>query len=153
MEFLYHLSMDEPNNAHWRYHGVVVSKEEFARNLWPGIFSQFVVLTKKRSERVGLVVAYQADLHSGHLYLGGVMQDRFKATGLSQEAFSIFMSYLSENWRIRKFYFEFPVFNEGQFAGALGEGMQEEARLRNHSYYGGKLWDLRILSICPEPVP
>ena len=153
IDFLYELSMEEPNNARWRFHGTVISKEEFVSNLWPGVLSQFLVVTRKSQRPIGLVVAYQADLHAGYVYLGGIMTSRAQTSGLSPEAFKVFMRYLSSNWRVRKFYFEFPVFNENQFSSIFGGEMLEEARLRDHLFYNGTYWDMRILSISPPHVP
>jgi RimJ/RimL family protein N-acetyltransferase len=143
--FLYNLAMDKQNNFRWKYHGAIVSMQEFERQLWSGILSQFVVVTTKNEKPIGHVVAYAADLHLGHVFLGGVFVPEVHGKGLSHEAFRIFMQYLQRNFRLRKCYFEFPSYNAAQYPGSFRD-LTEEACLKDHLYYDGRYWDMLIFS-------
>lgn len=47
-------------------------------------------------------------------------------------------------------YFEVPAYNLDQFASAIGRALEEERRLRDHEWLGGRYWDRVYLSLSRE---
>ncbi len=142
-DFLYELAMDQANFG-WRYAGTSAPKEAFLAQLWPGVLCQFVVVTTKSRRMVGLVVAYNANLHLGHVYIGGVALPQIQGKGVMQEAFRLLLKYLRGSWRITNLYFEYPEYNEPQFASGIEGQLAPVAKLRDHTFYANRYWDQYI---------
>jgi len=145
-DFLYDLAMDEANFG-WRYGGSVLTREAYVAQLWPGVLCQFLVVARKSNRPIGLVVAYNADLHLGRTYVGGVSIPQVQRSGLMNEAFRLMINYLRATWEIRKLYFEFAEYNLAQFASGLSRWLRMEARLKGHVYFDGRYWDQYIYSL------
>jgi RimJ/RimL family protein N-acetyltransferase len=146
-DFVYRLSTDEETGYRWRFAGAVPSPDVFQQSLWAGVLTQFVVLEKGKGSLVGSVVAYNADLHHGHAYVGCAMVKQASETGLGVEATDVFLHYLFRVNNLRKIYFEVPSFNMPQFESAIGWIMKEEGRLNDHFFYGGRYWDRHVLAV------
>ena len=151
-EFAYRLAVDEVTGVRWRLGGSVPTPEAHREHLIAGAFNQFVVLERRTSVPIGHLISYGVDLNHGIGYVGGAMVDEAQASGLGIEATYLYLRYLFETYRLRKLYFEMPEYNLGQMAGGVGTIMKEEGRLRDHSYYGGRLWDRVFLALYREDV-
>lgn len=146
LDFLYELAMDESNWG-WRYGGAVISKRAFLAQLWPLVLCQFVVTTRKSRRRLGHVVAYNANLNAGYVYLGGVSVPQARGRGLMNEGFELLIDYLKSGWRFNRIYCEYPAYNEAQFSRGITGEVREVARLREHSYHAGQYWDKVIVAM------
>lgn len=144
--WLYALSTNQENGFRWRYGGSTPSPDLFVRTLWDQVLVQFVVERRATHEPVGLVVAYAADLHSGHVQIGVLLDPGAQKRGWPLEAAFLFINYLFSNWNIRKLYAECLEFNYRQFASGAGRLFRVEARLRGHHYWNGQHWDKLIAS-------
>lgn len=148
MNYLYGLATSEGVGSRWVFGGMVPTPQEFQRRFLHGIFAQFVPVLRRTDRPFGHLVAYQADLANGHVYIGGVTEGRLHRTGYPIEAFMIFLRHLFLSWNFRKVYMDLPEFNRSQmFAGGLVDAVQEEARLRDFSYHDGEWWDRSIVSL------
>jgi hypothetical protein len=64
--------------------------------------------------------------------------------------FALFLNYVFSCFDFRKLYMELPEFNYDQFASGEGRYFELEARLRDHSFFGGRYWDELVLAIYQD---
>ena len=141
-DWLYDL-LTRTSGDRWRYRGRTPAPGDFAVDLWRGVLSQFVV-TDREDRPAGLVGAYNANTTAGHCHVfavGAVEQGR-----LITEATALFADWLFETFEFHKLWIESAEFNLAQFA-SLSELATIEGRLSNFDYWGGRFWDLLILSV------
>lgn len=144
-DWLYDL-LTRTSGSRWRYRGRTPAPGEFHVDLWRGVLSQFVV-TDAEDRPVGLVGAYNANTTAGHCHVfavGATDQGR-----LITEATARFADWLFESFEFHKLWIESAEFNLAQFA-SLTDLATVEGRLTNFDYWGGRFWDLLILSVTQE---
>src|SRR4051794_10086805 len=90
-DFLYSLAVNPAIGFQWRFRGTTPSPQQFVQELYLGVLCQHLV-ERADGERVGLVVAYQADLSNGTTYIGFVSSPQHMESGLMIEATAIFLS-------------------------------------------------------------
>jgi len=151
-EFLYELATNEEFGYRWRFGGAVPTLEVFEQNLWANVLAQFTVVERRSGSLIGMVVAYNADLTQGHVYVGGVMTSGVQRTGLGIEAFHVFSRYLFGTWNLRKLYFDVPEYNVEFLASGIGNILKEEGRFRQHTYYGGRYWDRFVFALYRDDI-
>lgn len=147
VEFLYQLATDERSGFRWRLTGSVPPLDTFQRDLWKGVFSQFVVVERRSSRPIGTVMAYNVDLHHGFGFLAAAVVPAAQNSGVGIEAVELFVAWLFLTYDLRKLYLEVPEFNMKEMANGLDGLLREEGRLRKHMYYSGQHWDRLILAI------
>ena len=145
--FLYEMAIDGENSVRWRFNGAVPSFDAFQAQLWPGVLSQFMVVLRRSQRPIGLVVVYNADIEMRYAYIGGVAVPSAQKTGIMNEAFAVMLDYIRCMWPMDKVYMEFLDYNREQYASSFRSTLTEEARLREHAFYGGRYWDLCIYSM------
>lgn len=148
--YFYDLSLSAQNNARWRYRGSTPSPERFVTDLWSGVQAQFVIETPPPRKRAGLVVAYNADLANGTVYLATLIDNEYHRKVWPLEGILLFVEYLFQNWNFRKIYAETPEFSASQFSSGAGSLFEEEGRLRQHQYFKGRYWDFIIYALARE---
>lgn len=141
------LTVEDENLLCWRYRGRTPSPEEVIRDLWAGVLCQFLVVSTDTGHPLGLVVAYDADLHSGTAYLAVVSDRSARRTGLPLEAMGVFLGYLFGTFALRKLYLEVPEFNLDQFGRQIDRFATLEGCKTDHLILGGRYWDLRTYCI------
>jgi RimJ/RimL family protein N-acetyltransferase len=146
LDFLYNLSLGETTGFRWRFRGQIPSRETFEHVMWHDVLAQFVVVGIESGRRIGLVVAYAADIRSGTAYIGQLMDDKSVRRGVGIEAASLFLNYLFNNWNLRKLYGEAPAFTMTAFKSGAGKLFRVEGILSDHIYYGGRFWDQYIIA-------
>lgn len=62
-----------------------------------------------------------------------------------------FIQYLFDHFDFRKLYFEVPEYNASLLATGAGSLLAEEGRLREHLYYGDRMWDMVVYALYREP--
>ncbi len=147
MDFLYQLATDEKTGFRWRLTGSVPPPDSFQRDLWKGVFSQFVILERRTSQPIGTVMAYNVELHHGFGFLAAAVIPQAQGTGIAIEATDLFMGWLFMTYDLRKIYLEVPEFNISQISNGVDGLLVEEGCLREHMYYGGRHWDRYIFAI------
>jgi RimJ/RimL family protein N-acetyltransferase len=148
--FLYALATEGETGERWRYRGATPDPKVFAAQLWDGVLAQFVVERSVDGSPVGIVSAYNANHRDGYVYLAGVSHPSLQGTGLGAEALLLLAEHVFGNWSFRKAYFESASFNYEQFASGADVYFDEEARLRDHTFYRGRYWDLVIGSLTRD---
>lgn len=145
-----------PTTAHrWRFRGHTPSPEEFRRSLFGGsTLAQFMVVpTSGTTEPAGLVSAYSGDLTSKHCYVafqrtmsgsGGP-----ETRGLMIEGFLVFVQFLFDHFDLRKVYIELPEYNL-DLIGNGGDPFVIEGELKDHYYFGDRMWSQFILALYRE---
>lgn len=149
-QFITRMLLEAPHLHLWRYRGRTPSPDEIVRDLWNGVLAQFVVVSADTGRPVGLVVAYNADLHSGTVYLAAIGGSDAKNGGIVLHGFGLFLGYLFGTFRLRKAYIEVAEYTLPQFGNQLGRFFHLEGRLREHEYLAGRYWDHLQWSITRE---
>lgn len=154
---LYAFATHEKTFWRWRFNGVVPTMDAFVRNIATGVLVQYAVLARQveagpaqggaQNPLVGLVVAYNADLRNGTTYLATLATEHLMGRGVIMEASFVFMDYLFTTWPLRKIYSEVLSFNYEQFRSGVGRNFQEQGRLREHYYMGGRRWDQYVIAV------
>ncbi len=144
-DWLYDLLTRTSGNR-WRYRGRTPAPGDFHAELWRGVLSQFVV-TDADDRPAGLVGAYNANTSAGHCHVFAVAAtDQGR---LITEATARFADWLFETFEFHKLWIESAEFNLAQFE-SLTELATVEGRLTDFDYWGGRFWDLLILSVTQE---
>lgn len=134
----------------WRFRGSTPSPEQWAQTLWRGVLAQYLVVTAVRERPIGLVLAYHADFQDQHAHVAMASFDPKGRSPLMMLGFGLFIQYVFTCWPFRKLYLESSEYNYEQFAAGEGRYFEVEARLRDHSSFGGKHWDQLTLAIYRE---
>jgi len=145
--YLYDLSLSAKNNARWRYRGATPSPERFVADLWSGVLAQFLVESPEPRKRAGLLVAYNADLANGTVYLGVLIDNAHHRKVWPLEGVMLFVDYLFQNWTFRKVYAETTEFSAAHFSSGAKTLFEEEGRFREHQYFQGRYWDYIYYSL------
>ena len=148
--FLFQLATEPSTGWRWTFGGAIPSIDEFVANLWRNVAAQFVVTRLADRTPIGHVMLYGVDLHQGHGNLSAVSTTEAQSSGLLVEASLVFLRYCYTLWNLRKVYLELPEYNLPQFGSGLRGLMRQEAKLTDHTYYGGRYWDRIILAIYIE---
>lgn len=145
-EAIYLASVDPAAGFRWRFKGETPSPDDILGTLWNGVHAQFIVCRRGSDTPVGLVVAYQAALSNGTVYVAFQSLDRSApgAGGATFEGMVAFIDFLFRSWPLRKLYAEVPGYNAvGVWGGDQGL-FREEGRLRECEYQAGAWWDTVI---------
>lgn len=148
--YLYRLATDGETGDRWRYRGATPDPKAFAAQLYDGVLAQFIVERTVDGRPIGMVCAYNANHRDGFVYLAGVSEASLQGTGLGPEGLLLLADHVFANWSFRKIYFESAAFNYEQFASGADVYFREEARLKDHTFYQGRYWDLVIGSLTRE---
>ncbi len=139
--YLYQLSLSAKNNARWRYRGATPSPERFVADLWSGVLAQFIIEAPETRKPAGLLVAYNADLANGYIYLGVLIDNEHHRKVWPLEGIGMFVDYLFQNWTFRKIYAETTEFSAAHFASGAKIVFEEEGRFKDHQFFNGRYWD------------
>jgi hypothetical protein len=145
----------------WRMRGRTVPFGEWV-NMIEQLEFQFIVQVADAHSHEG------PEMH-GILYASGVSEtdgivnihgSRFREELAPEDVWPTYMTragalliqYLFVNFDFRKIYMEVPEFNQGKFAlfGEESGYFEEEARLKQHLKFNGRLWDYIIYSLHRE---
>ncbi|CAN5580375.1 hypothetical protein BH20ACT2_BH20ACT2_09520 [soil metagenome] len=149
-DFLYQLAADEQVGFRWRTRGLTPAPDAFLALVWAGVDVQFVIVDQRTERLIGLVSAYGADAHAGHVRLAMMAVPDVMRTGWIIEAAILFIDYLFAVMNLRKIYFDVPGFNYDTSLGRLGKWFRTEGTLKDHNYFGGRHWDQHILALYRE---
>jgi RimJ/RimL family protein N-acetyltransferase len=144
-DFLFLLAADERTGPHWRYRGLPPRPEEFVRDLWQGVLVQFIVERAATNERLGLVVAYDANLRDGHCHLAALF--RADTRVWPTESLLLFVNFVFEEFGFMKLYADVIDYNLPALGSVVGRWMEREGLLRDHEMHGGRRWDVHILAL------
>lgn len=110
------------------------------------VLVQFVIQLRMSQRPVGLARAVAAHVGDRRATVSVASAPRFMGSGLALEGAGLLVDYLFSCLGLRKVYAEVPEFNLSQFPG-ITEYMSLEVRLRDHTYYAGRYWDLLVLAM------
>jgi RimJ/RimL family protein N-acetyltransferase len=144
---LYSMLLHPEVACRWRYRGATPSPERFNTALWDGVHVQFIIERKSDGTVAGLQVAYNTNFRNRYTYMGTLLDPRFHRAAWPLESAAMFIDYLFKAFNLRKIYGETLDFNYSQFASGADKLFAEEARLRDHAYFGGRYWDTRIIAL------
>jgi RimJ/RimL family protein N-acetyltransferase len=149
-EYLYELETNEQITWRWRFRGTTPSPEQFAQMLWEGVLVQFIVEHRETRQRIGRVLAYEANDRHGWCHFAIVMDPSLNRMGWTLEALALFLNYLFKTWNFRKLYAETPEYVYDDFASGAGSSFHVEGRLGRHEWFQGRYWDLLLLAMYRE---
>jgi RimJ/RimL family protein N-acetyltransferase len=146
-DYLYHLSLSEGLTHRWRYRGLTPSPDEFVRNLWLNVAAQFLVENRRTGSPIGHVIAFDTSHRDHWVHAAAVGQPDVESTGLIIEALGTFIDYLFLNFDFNKIYFSSIEFSYRSFRSGREWLFREEGRLAQHSFFGGRYWDMVLFAI------
>lgn len=149
LPFLYELETNSAILHRWRHASTAIpSQEDFAASYRDGVLAQFIVRRVATGERLGHVRAFGARLSHGTASVAVVIRPELAGRGWALEGGGLFVDYLFKTFPLRKIYAETIEYNlTSSFSSGLDKFFQEEGRLKEHSYYDGRFWDLIILAL------
>jgi len=139
--WLYETATSPEAGVRWRYRGATPSPESFMGSLWESVLCQYVVESQETREPQGLVVAYGHSSRGMHAYVAVLASPDAVGSGRALEGAFLLLDHVFSTWNLGKVYLEVPGFNLSQFGSLTGLGFVEEARLRDHEWHDGKMWD------------
>lgn len=131
----------------WRYRGSTVSPEQWAQSLWQGTLAQYLVVGVEDPNPLGLVTAYQANFQDGYAFLAAEALGARHPSPLMMFGIALFIDYVFTCWNFHKVYLEVAEYNAPQFGSGIGRMFEQEGRMREHLWYGGRRWDQLLLAI------
>jgi hypothetical protein len=148
--FVRAMELDGDLSVRWRFRGAVVGPEQWAQSAWASTLAQFVVLRYTDPKPIGLVMAYRANFQDGHAFVAAESFETAKRSPFLIFGMALFIEYVFSCWPFHKLYLESAEFNVAQFGSGIGRFLEEEGRLREHLWYGGRRWDQVILALYRE---
>ncbi len=146
-ELLQALELNTDLAVRWRFRGSTPSPEQWAQTLWRGVIAQYLVLSPRQQRPVGIVLAYNANFQDQYAYIAAARFETQKRSPVLMLGFGLFIHYVFTCWNFRKLYLESSDYNYQQFASGVGRYFEVEARLRDHSFFGGRYWDQLTLAM------
>ena len=134
----------------WRYRGATPGPEQWAHAGWGPTLAQFVVVGREGERPVGLVEVLGPSFQDGHARLDAAKFDGEDRSPLMRRGIALFVDYVFACWPFEKLYVELPEHAYPRVARWEGEVFEVEARLREHTWLGGRRWDHLILAIYRE---
>jgi hypothetical protein len=111
------------------FQGSTPSPEQWAQTTWGPTLAQFMVVTRRRNDAIGMVAAYQANFQDGFAHFAAVRFDPRSRSPLMIFGVAVFLEYVFSCWDFRKLYLEVPEYNYGQLASGHGRLFVIEGRL------------------------
>jgi RimJ/RimL family protein N-acetyltransferase len=145
-DLLYRIHTEGDHLVRYRLRGATPSPDAFARFVWDQVLVHFVVHARD-GRPVGVVSAYEPDFRNRYVYIAACSLAEFETTGLVLEGVALLVSYLFENFDLRKVYAESLAVNFDRFAFGDGRFFDVEGRMRAHEYVAGTYQDLVLLAI------
>jgi RimJ/RimL family protein N-acetyltransferase len=148
-EFIQRVEFGGDSANRWRFRGGTPDPQTWLRVFWQDVLVQYLIVSRRRDELIGLVFANRPNFQDGYVYIGAL---RFveQATPLMLFGVMLFIDHVFTCWAFRKIYFESTEYNYEQFASGEGRLFEVEGRLRDHRFYGGRYWDELILATTRE---
>lgn len=145
--FLFALDTDPATSWMWRYRGATPPPEEWVRRLWDRVATQYLVLDRPGTERLGIVVCHELDLRSSHAQVSAAFRADLHGHGWPLEGLELFVDYLFTIYPLRRIYFDVREPNLRMFASGVGGLVTQHARIPEHELMRGRYVDRFILTI------
>ena len=145
--FLYELMTAPEAGGRVRFAGATPSPEKVAASLWDSVLAQFVIEGMTAGQPLGLVAITSANFRDGFAYVSALGLPSAQGPGLLIEAVLLTFNYAFLTWPFRKIYMESTEDSFQFFRSGLGRFFEEEARLREHSFWNGRYVDVMILAV------
>jgi len=145
-DFLFRLYTDGDHLVRYRLRGTTPSPEAFLRFLWDQVVAQFVVESRD-GRPIGVVSAFEPDFRNRFIFVAACSIDELETSGLVLEGVALLVTYLFENFDLRKIYAETLERNYAQFSMGEGRLFEVEGRMREHEYIDGRYEDFVLLAI------
>ncbi len=149
-DYLYQLATHPEITWRWRYRGQSISYETFQQQLWAGTLVHFVVERKDGGQRIGYVQAFDASERHGWCHFAVMLDPMLARSGWAIECLALFFNYVFTAWNFRKLYAVMLESNYDELESGMGAWFITEGRLADHEWYGGRYWDLVLLTIRRE---
>lgn len=148
--FVRELVVNDPSGFHALFPARVPEQEAFADRLLSLVASCFVVESVNRRRPVGVAYLHQWSGQHGIADFQVTMVPSFRNTGVGVEAGHLFVDHVFRSFNIRKLYLPVTSCQRRTVRSAIGGVLQEEGRLRDHSYFAGRWHDQHILTITRD---
>lgn len=146
-EALYEIAIDPRVSTRIRFRGATPSPVEFAASMFESVLAQFGIFIGQHEDPVGAVLLTSPSFIDGHARLSAFVRHDLIHSGIGFRASLLTINYAFATWPFRKLYLDIPEFNYRDSWNVDGRLMTEEGRLREHSYFEGRFWDLLFMAV------
>lgn len=151
-QWLFSLYVGEETGFRWDLEGQIPTYEEFIRS--DGFLGAYIlklaIVDLQRNAPIGVVLAGQVDERSNTIQIGTCLMPNFIGSGKGVMATIVLCEYLFTRLCFRKIYSYSVDFNYFNFFKRMGLHTRVEACLKEHRYFQGRYWDVRIFSVLRE---
>lgn len=136
----------------WQHQRRVPTFEEFAEGAVQLFRSTLTLIIRERrsGNRIGLLQLYNINFQDGWAYFMMYLIESHRNRFYGGEAALAFGDYAFAYFNFRKVYAEVFGFNKFVLDSLLAQGFIEEGRLRGHTFWNGKFWDVHHLALCRD---
>lgn len=145
--FVRELAVLDPSAFRALFPGRVPDQDAFADRFASLVTSCFVIESRRRRRPVGVAYLYRWSGQHGIADFQVTMVPSSRGTGVGIEAARLFVGHVFRSFTIRKLYLTAASWQVRAFRSAVGGALEEEGRLRRHSYFAGQWHDEHILVI------
>lgn len=149
-EALYEIAVDPRVSTRIRFRGATPSPAEFSASMFESVLTQFVITLSGDPEPVGAAVLSSPSFIDGHVHMSVFVQYGLIGSGAGFTAAILTINYAFATWPLRKLYLDVPTFNYRTSWNVGDRMLREEGRLRDHSYFEGRFWDLLFMACYRE---
>jgi acyl carrier protein len=145
-EYLFDLHVRGDHLVRYRLRAVTPSPDSFHRLLWEGVTAQFVVRSGS-GDPVGLVSCFGADFRNRHAHIGVLGDPAWRNSGLIVAGAWQFITYLFEQFDLRKLYAEVLASNLVHLLTGVDRLFEVQGKLMDHEFLDGRYQDLYVLAL------
>jgi RimJ/RimL family protein N-acetyltransferase len=125
-------------------------KVEYKKDLERQRHVQFLIVSSKTGESLGLIYSYNANMIDGYVYMGTYIDDRFQKRGYGAMASVLFIKHLFDVYPIQKICLDIFSYNAASISGSMNLGFTKEGEFVRQRFWFGKYWNIIRLALFRE---
>ena len=110
----------------------------------------FIIKDRSNDRKIGYAYNYDFSLKHGHCKLVIYIVPEHREKSIGAFAAIEFISYLFENYPLRKLYSTIYAYNSESLKSNLAAGFVEEGILKEYRYYDGEMHNIHYLSLSRQ---
>jgi RimJ/RimL family protein N-acetyltransferase/acyl carrier protein len=131
----------------WLYRDGTPSLDDYVEHLYADALTVMAAIDHSTRRIVGVLVAYNADLLNGVVWVTVAIDPVARAAGVVVEALNAFNEYLFEHWNLHSLYFEVPDMAFARVSSALSLGARLHGRFERHDLIDDEFHDRVVVSL------
>lgn len=123
---------------------------EYKKDLEKQRHVQFLIVSNRTSEPIGLIYSYNANMIDGYVFMGTYIDDRYQKRGYGAKASVLFIKNIFDMYPIQKICVDIFSYNNQSLSGCLNLGFIKEGEFVRQRFYFGKHWNIIRLALFRE---